>query len=76
MPATPGAASLYISWNAPERAGPNDIPTRLSSRVIPSAIPVTCIGTERSITLKPPLMERAKATESIVRPIDTISSVE
>ena len=58
------------------KAGPIDVPTRFRSIVIPRAMPVTCIGTETSITLNTPAIESASPDEIITSPIVTISSVK
>ena len=75
-PTTPSIVPWYICWNIAAIDGPIDIPTRLRSSAIPSAIPVACIGADRSTTLKPPVIESDSPAEIIVSVTETRNSVE
>ena len=75
-PSTPSTVPWYVCCIIPANTGPTDIPTRFSSRVIPRAMPVICIGTETSITLNPPVIESESPAASIVSPTETMVSVE
>src|SRR5918997_589097 len=75
-PTTPSTVPWYICWNIAAIDGPIDIPIRLRSSAIPSAIPVICIGADRSTTLKPPVIESDSPAEIIVSETETMNSVE